>query len=1555
MESSSTSMSSSSPPDATVQVALRIRPQGTREKLEGSKICTLVTPGEPQITIGSDRSFTYDQVFDQSTPQRDVYEKCIERLVEGTLDGYNATVLAYGQTGSGKTHTMGTAFDTGAVDEEDLGVIPRSINHVFRRIAELKSKADEEGKIAPSFEVSVQFTELYNEEIIDLLDEEGVNAGNIRIHEDSRGEIYMQGVATRIVVDTLNTLEILKGGALRRTVASTNMNEQSSRSHAIFSMLIAQKRVPEGVEFTAETEMEMLTAKFHFVDLAGSERLKRTGATGDRAKEGISINCGLLSLGNVISALGGANGKVSHVPYRDSKLTRLLQDSLGGNSRTLMIACISPSDSDFVETLNTLKYANRAKNIKNKVVANQDKSSKLISELRVKITMLENELLEFRQGRRTIGVDGEDALNDQYHENVMLTAEVNQLRFRLKALQETNEIMRARNVDLVTAAATARVHHADGVEGAVNGEGSDGSQDVVASTIRHYVEEMERMRSSLVESNSTAEALRKELAKWKKGGNRPNAMMESTVKMNEALLEEAKADVEKMKKRVEKEKIDATSDYSSDRPSDVNEEETSNSDVDGDIDDEEEEENENEGDRECRIIQDNLVDLQNEITIKERLIEELERSERRLTEVRVAYEKKLGELSLRIRATEAERDRIVADLMAKEKGGDGKKENEAAKKVREDYEARLGDMRREFKKLQSVEKEHKRMQARQVAEQQQLKRFQAELTEMKKIKVELMKKMKEESKKAQVQRMADAKKMANLDKEARKRDNRIKQLEMKDKQREIFVKRTTEEMNKMRRQQRTPVTGARAPLQSGSAANRIGLKLQTRPEVAKGGKEAKAEAAAVAFSLKHARVKWTLIEKKLARLVVQRQTVLKLEEELERNMDERRRLIDQIHLFEKKFATSTDLSEREVISELVDGCRQKMAYVQDEIQELQLNICEMDGNKDEEDEDTKDLDANVESVIERCSSMVEAKYLMQHLFNYSLEQSVSAAKFEAANKACEARIEQLVQQSYINEQLLSTVIEGDRNTASDIVDALESSHRSNSKRTLARTPSTISTTGEFDMEGGSRKQRTRASAVEELLYPSSESTAPSTVDGSMTGRSENDERRERRSRNSLLVGLPIITSPFTRNSSGRATVTGVPLRPRQIGGERSSVITTTSTVLSPTGPSRLSLTPNLFPSLNQNSSNGSTRRHPLTTVRSLLAEKQFNRKEGRIVAARGDERSGKRLTRTHTLEGHSKAILAVDSSEERLITGSKDRSAKVWDLQRSLEMYTFNQHPNNVTAVKLVPHSHLALTVSLHQVRVWDLRTSSCVRVLQSSGQVVDGDGGSVGSRQNTIPFMEQQINAITIDPLGKLLFTSFKDEVKIWNLERNGAYGKLLSASHSSQSEVSCLALAHSTESSSKYDVFTGSRDHYVKMYEVPSNGSTIAQASFEFAPPHYDNVTALLPLNNFIFTAGKDKNIMKFNKSDMKRDHLEINAHNNYIQSLTSIRLDNADILVSACKEGTIKLWDVETTRRLPLIEQISSAHGDSINELSSNSSLLFSASSDQTVGFWRAAASC
>jgi kinesin family member 21 len=227
---------------------------------------------------------------------------------------------------------MGTGFDRDLAEEQE-GIIPRAVRHLFYGIQNMQENPyDDDGQFmgAVQFSVAAQFMELYNEDIIDLLDP--YSKGRLyKIHEDPTGGISVSGATVRPITGPQDALRCLQQGALARTTASTNMNEQSSRSHALFTILIRRQRVMSAEECgNPDGDLETLTSKFHFVDLAGSERLKRTGATGDRAREGISINCGLLALGNVISALGDKSKKSTHIPYRDSKLTRLLQDSLGG-------------------------------------------------------------------------------------------------------------------------------------------------------------------------------------------------------------------------------------------------------------------------------------------------------------------------------------------------------------------------------------------------------------------------------------------------------------------------------------------------------------------------------------------------------------------------------------------------------------------------------------------------------------------------------------------------------------------------------------------------------------------------------------------------------------------------------------------------------------------------------------------------------------------------------------------------------------------------------------------------------------------------------------------------------------------------------------------------------------------------------------------------------------------------------------------------------------------------------------------------------------------------
>eukprot|EP00931_Biecheleriopsis_adriatica_P076220 TRINITY_DN49953_c0_g1_i1.p1 TRINITY_DN49953_c0_g1~~TRINITY_DN49953_c0_g1_i1.p1 ORF type:complete len:1308 (+),score=333.01 TRINITY_DN49953_c0_g1_i1:84-3926(+) len=369
--------------DTNVRVAARVRPLLPREMAANCCSCVTVHPGVNQLVVGTKRAFTFDMVFDTDVQQSVVYDSCVSPLLDGCMQGYNATVLAYGQTGSGKTHTMGTGQ---ALPEatEDEGITPKVIRNSFEYIEANRHKVD--------FKVSCCYLEIYNEDLRDLLQPGGAKS-LIAVREDATGGIKVSGIRAETCTSAEEMMRCLNDGSVQRTTGATLMNEQSSRSHSIFTVILEQRRVV-GVSDKSEVadEADYVTAKFHLVDLAGSERAKRTGAVGSRFKESVSINSGLLALGNVISALGDPTKRGSHVPYRESKLTRLLQDSLGGNSRTVMVACVSCADGDFEETLNTLKYAHRARNIKNKPVVNHDPRTAQLAAMQDEIEALRSQL-----------------------------------------------------------------------------------------------------------------------------------------------------------------------------------------------------------------------------------------------------------------------------------------------------------------------------------------------------------------------------------------------------------------------------------------------------------------------------------------------------------------------------------------------------------------------------------------------------------------------------------------------------------------------------------------------------------------------------------------------------------------------------------------------------------------------------------------------------------------------------------------------------------------------------------------------------------------------------------------------------------------------------------------------------------------------------------------------------------------------------------------------------------------------------------------------------------
>ncbi|KAI9279499.1 kinesin heavy chain [Umbelopsis sp. AD052] len=354
-----------------IKVVCRFRPQNSLENREGgTPIIHIDDAGENVALKGNDYNggFAFDKIFGMDTKQKDVFDYSIRSIVDDVVAGYNGTVFAYGQTGSGKTFTMmGADID----DENTKGIIPRIIEQIFQSI--MISPANME------FTVKVSYMEIYMEKVRDLLNP---SQDNLPIHEDKSKGVYVKGLLEVYVSSTEEVYEVMRRGSENRVVASTNMNAESSRSHSIVMIAITQKNLDTGAA---------KSGKLYLVDLAGSEKVGKTGASGQTLEEAKKINKSLTALGMVINSL--TDGKSSHVPYRDSKLTRILQESLGGNSRTTLIINCSPSSYNEAETLSTLRFGMRAKTIKNKAKVNADLSP---AELKALLKRVKSEAVTFQ-------------------------------------------------------------------------------------------------------------------------------------------------------------------------------------------------------------------------------------------------------------------------------------------------------------------------------------------------------------------------------------------------------------------------------------------------------------------------------------------------------------------------------------------------------------------------------------------------------------------------------------------------------------------------------------------------------------------------------------------------------------------------------------------------------------------------------------------------------------------------------------------------------------------------------------------------------------------------------------------------------------------------------------------------------------------------------------------------------------------------------------------------------------------------------------------------------
>ncbi|XP_045080694.1 kinesin-like protein KIF21A isoform X1 [Coregonus clupeaformis] len=1596
--------------ESSVRVALRIRPQLAREKIEGCHICTFCMPAEPQVMLGKDKAFTYDYVFDMDSQQDSIYTHCTEKLIEGCFEGYNATIFAYGQTGSGKTYTMGTGFDVNISDEE-LGIIPRAVKHLFRGIEERRQAATEQGKPVPEFKINAQFLELYNEEVLDLFESTRDMDGKrqkstIKIHEDSNGGIYTVGVTTRMVTSEAEMMQCLKLGALSRTTASTQMNVQSSRSHAIFTIHLCQVRVctPDDSESNEtdnrlansssemNSEFETLTAKFHFVDLAGSERLKRTGATGDRAKEGISINCGLLALGNVISALGDRSKRSTHVPYRDSKLTRLLQDSLGGNSQTVMIACISPSDRDFMETLSCLNYANRARNIKNKVMVNQDKASQQISALRTDIARLQMELMEYKTGKRMVGEDGMESINDMVHENSMLQTENSNLRIRVKAMQETIDAQRARLTQYLSDQANQVL--------AKVGEGNE----EIGNMIQNYIKEIEELRAKLLESEAVNENLRKTLSRantrsslYGGGGSVSPAHLAPEREASD-IIEIAKKDLEKLKKKERKKKkrlqrleeshheVELASVVKEEVPD--NEQERGNDEAEGDdhVSDHEEgeelegedevyemegEESSDESDSEELDEKENFqADLANitcEIAIKQKLIDELENSQRRLHTLKQQYEQKLMMLQSKIRDTQLERDKVLHNMGSVETCTE-----EKAKKIKLEYEKKLSSMNKEMQKLQSAQKEHARLLKNQSQYEKQLKKLNQDVAEMKKTKVGLMRQMKEVQEKNRASECRRNREIATLKKDQRKQEHQLRQLEAQKRQQDLILRRKNEEVTALRRQAR-PTSGKvnrkvslPEPLQDASHRGIPGRPHSAGAAAPNGTPRKYPVRMGSVYTTRTARAKWQSLERRITDIIMQRLTISNMEADMNRLLKQREDLTkrrEKVSRKREKITTEGTDTDRSIQSfnEEMDALAANIDYINDSIAECQANIMQMEEAKEEGDT------VDVTVVISSCN-LSEARFLLDHFLHMAINKGLQAAQKESQVKVMEGRLKQTEINSATQNQLLFHMLK-EKAELNPELDALlgnalqeigylvvaENGDDSSSDESSTPSPATEGSSLASDLlklcgEAKPRKARRRTTTQMELLYagsgefdspmgdfsdpllPLAEAQEGTGDMGTIAGHL--GDRELTVSPSALSTRIAGLSGAWCSMGSERRSLERSPLTRRRMlekGGQPPLDIKE-HTPMDPKGhPARETKSHIPTPT--------AIEKTKITDNKPTLEESLIYQGQRGVINPVSSPKSSHaaRLQCVYVAEGHTKPVMCVDCTDDLLFTGSKDRTCKVWNLVTGQEIMSLGDHPSSVVSVRYC--SSLVFTVSTAYIKVWDIRDSAkCIRTLTSSGQVSTGDS-CVSLRSLSIPPGENQINQISLNITGSYLYSASGNSVRMWDLRKFVSTGKL--TGH--LGPVLCLTVDQMGNGQDV--VLTGSKDHTLKMFEVTEGvqGSIVSCHNFE--PPHQEGVVSLAVQGDSLYSSSRDYCIKKWDLSRKRLVQQVASAHSDWVSALGLV--PGYPVVLSADRGGLLKLWHADTLAQLGDLR----GHDSPVNGLATNSSQLFTASDDRTVKIWQA----
>ncbi|NWI69507.1 KIF4 protein, partial [Todus mexicanus] len=703
-----------------VRVALRCRPLVPKETSEGCQTCLSFVPGEPQVVVGNEKSFTYDYVFDPSVEQEEVFNTAVAPLIRGIFKGYNATVLAYGQTGSGKTYSMGSTYTANQEHDPSVGVIPRVIKLLFK---EKEQKQDWE------FILKVSYLEIYNEDILDLLCSSRERSSQINIREDPKEGIKIVGLTERSVSSEQDTVSCLEQGNNSRTVASTAMNSQSSRSHAIFTICIDQKKKND--------KNSGFHSKLHLVDLAGSERQKKTKAEGDRLKEGININKGLLSLGNVISALGDENKKGGFVPYRDSKLTRLLQDSLGGNSHTLMIACVSPADSNLEETLNTLRYADRARKIKNKPIVNLDPQAAELCRLRQQLQELQVLLLQAHGGTLPVSI------------NSMAPSE------NLQSLMEKNQSLMEENQKLSRGLSEAAGQTAQMLERIILTEQEN-------EKINAKLEQLQQHAVCKLDLQKLVETVEDEELK-------ENVKVICDLQQVLAQLQSENAGAMEAAAEVESSEQDAAAEAEMGHDTKRSSDDFST----------------HHALRQAQMSKE-LLELNKVLALKEALAKKMSQNDSHLEPIQSQYQTNIKDLELEVSSLQKEKEELVLALHMTKKDVNQAKLSERRRKRLQELEGQISDLK---KKLNEQSKLLKLKEST----ERTVSKLNQEIREMKTQRVQLMRQMKEDAEKFRQWKQQKDKEVIQLKERDRKRQYELLKLERDFQKQANVLRRKTEE------------------------------------------------------------------------------------------------------------------------------------------------------------------------------------------------------------------------------------------------------------------------------------------------------------------------------------------------------------------------------------------------------------------------------------------------------------------------------------------------------------------------------------------------------------------------------------------------------------------------------------------------------------------------------------------------------------------------------------------------------------------------------------------